>query len=291
MRDKAVFCEYLAKSQHFLAAYAFENIYIWKKLFDIKWQIIKDNLCIFFKDKFGCFLYLPPLGKVKRKAVIKEVFEIMDNFNQNKEISRIENIEGKDLAFYQSGGYVYKEKFPECLCLRTDLVNLKGNKFKHKRAAFNYFVKHYPFQYLPFELKYKEDCLNLYQRWMKKRKAQNCESLYQGMLSDSRICLKVLLDAGAKLDIIGRLVRIGEIIRGFTFGFKLNEETFCILYEITDLSVKGLAQFIFREFCRELSEYKYINIMDDSGLANLKKVKLSYRPLRLIPSYIISRKV
>ena len=40
----------------------------------------------------------------------------------------------------------------------------------------------------------------------------------------------------------------------------------------------------------ELKGYKFINIMDDSGLENLKKVKLSYQPLKLIPAYIAKRK-
>lgn len=91
------------------------------------------------------------------------------------------------------------------------------------------------------------------------------------------------------LNCIGRIVKVDKEIRAFSFGFKLNAQTFCILYEITDLQVKGLAQFIFREFCREMADYKYINIMDDSGLENLKQVKLSYHPIKLVPAYIVQR--
>jgi hypothetical protein len=99
-----------------------------------------------------------------------------------------------------------------------------------------------------------------------------------------------LLDDYSGLKIVGRVVKIDKKIKALTFGFRLAEDTFCILYEITDLSIKGLAQFIFREFCRELADYKYINIMDDSGLENLKKVKLSYHPVKLVPAYIVKRK-
>ena len=61
-----------------------------------------------------------------------------------------------------------------------------------------------------------------------------------------------------------------------------------MLFEITDLSTKGLAQFIYREFCKELMDtYRWINAMDDSGLENLKRVKNAYHPTRLIPSYNI----
>ncbi len=125
---------------------------------------------------------------------------------------------------------------------------------------------------------------------MKERQSQNQDRIYQGMLEDSRNCLKVALDNYASLGFMGRAVKIDKEIKAFTFGFRLNPDTFCILYEIADLSIKGLSQFIFRRFCSELEGYKYINIMDDSGLDNLKKVKLSYYPAKLIPAYIAKRK-
>ena len=38
-----------------------------------------------------------------------------------------------------------------------------------------------------------------------------------------------------------------------------------------------------------MEQYEYVNIMDDSGLENLKAVKESYHPLRLVPAYIADR--
>lgn len=289
IEDKEIFARYLGFSQHRLSVYAFINIYIWRGIFDIYWTLLKENLCVFFKDKTGCFLYLEPLSKRPNPEVIREVFSIMDEFNQNKDISRIENIEEETLPFYRTLGYICKDKPGDYLCQSQDLVQLKGNRFKSKRAAFNYFVKHNKFEYLPFSLKCKNDCLKLYNLWKEKRKAQNLDPFYQGMLEDSLNCLKVLFDDYPFLYTIGRVVKMNGEIKAFTFGFELNPDTFCILYEITDLSIKGLSQFIFRQFCVELKDYRYINIMDDSGLANLKRVKLSYHPQRLISSYIVTR--
>jgi len=290
LKDKKLFRQYLNLSRHGLSVYAFQNIYIWKRLFKIYWVLIENNLCVFFKDKIGCFMYLPPLTKRVNPLVIRECFRIMDGFNQNQDISRIENLEIQDLSFYQGLGYECRHKSDDYLCQRSDLVRLKGNKFKSKRACYNYFVKNYKFRYLPFTLKYKKDCLQLYNSWMKERKNQNPDPIYKSMLEDSRTCFKILLDDYADLDILVRLVRIEQDLKAFTLGFKLNKDTFCILYEIADLSVKGLSQFIFRKFCSELKEYRFINIMDDSGLENLKKTKLSYHPIRLIPAYIAKRK-
>ena len=290
LKDKAIFNKFLGLGRHELSVYAFENIYVWKGLFDIYWTIIEDSLCVFFEDKIGCFLYLAPLSQNKKPEVTKKAFQIMNRLNKNAQISRIENVERQDLSFYEDLGYAWQNKSYDYLCRRQDLVQLKGNRFKSKRACFNYFIKHYAFQYLPFSLKYRDDCIELYNRWMRERKTKNPDHIYQGMLKDSRVCLKNTLDNYADLNFIGRVVRINKEIKAFTLGFKLNSDTFCILYEIADLSIKGLSQFIFRRFSKELGGYKYINIMDDSGIENLKKVKLSYHPIKLIPAYIVKRK-
>ncbi len=289
LKDEALFVKFLSLKKHALSVYAFQNIYIWKDLFDIRWAVIEGNLCVFFKDRIGCFLYIGPQGARLKPEVIQEVFSTMDSYNENPGVSRIENVEAKDIPFYRGLGYVHYQKPGDYLCLRTDLAALRGGRFKSKRADRNYFIKHYQFKFLSFSSADKDSCLKLYGRWMKGRRAQSDDLICRGMLLDSRRCLKILLKDYKKLNFIGRIVKIGNKIKAFSFGFRLNRDTFCILYEITDLSVKGLAQFIFCEFCRQLKGYKYINIMDDSGLENLKQVKLSYHPLAIIPSYVVQR--
>lgn len=290
IKDEKLFAKFLGLKRHGLSTYAFPNIYIWKALFDIRWLIIKDSLCVFFKDKIGGFLYLAPLSKEKNRATFKKAFQVLDTYNSNPEVSRIENVEAGDVQFYRELGYDCTIKSYDYLCERRDLERLEGDRFKSKRACFNYFIKHYDFEYLPFSLKHKDDCLKLYNCWMRQRKNNACDHLYLGMLEDSRLCLENALNNYSGLNLTGRIIKVNKEIRAFTFGFKLNQDTFCILYEITDLAIKGLAQFIFRSFSGELKDYKYINIMDDSGLKNLKRVKLSYHPIRLIPAYIARRK-
>jgi len=289
LKDKGIFVKYLNLTPHRLSVYNFNNIYIWKGLFEIKWAIIENNLCLFFEDKIGAFLYLTPLGMNRNINVIKEVFSILDKINKNKPVSRIENIEQQDLAVYERGGYKISKKSDDYVYRRSDLANFKGNKFKSQRAGFNYFSKNYKFQYLPLSPKDRQGCLELYGCWMDERKSRNPDHTYQGMLTDSRNSLTIALKNYTDLDFSGRIVKINHKIRGFTIGFRLNNHTFCILYEITDLAIKGLSQFIFRQFCRELSAYEYINVMDDSGLENLKKVKLAYHPAELVPAYIAKR--
>jgi len=290
LRDKKEFDKYLSLDIHGLSVYAFANIYIWNDFFDIRWAVIEDSLCVFFKDKIGCFLYLSPLSKARNAAAVKEVFKILDGLNENKEFSHLENIEEKDLKFYNDLGFECSLKSRDYLCKRIDLARLKGDKFKPKRASCNYFAKHYNYSFEPLSLEDREGCFKLHHLWAKQRKAGNPDKIYQGMLGDSSVALKEAFANYSVLDFKGCVVKVNNEVKGFTFGFALNPDTFCVLYEITDLSVKGLAQFIFRSFARELEDYKFINIMDDSGLENLKKVKLSYHPEKLVPAYIVRKR-
>lgn len=290
VRDKKLFNQYLGLKRHELASYAFENIFIWRGIYEISWGVIKNSLCVFFRDRMGCFAYLPPLSKDLNSAVIEEAFRTMDGYNVNQEVSRMENVEERDIPFYQAQGYGCQGKPGDYLCKRSSLEQLRGNLFKSKRAACNYFHKHYKFEYADFSLSYRNACFKLYDQWSRKRGLRNKDPVYRGMLDDGQYVLRELLENYRKLDLTGKIVLVNKQLKGFSFGFKLNPDTFCILFEITDLSIKGLSQFIFREFCRQLKDYTYTNIMDDSCLDNLRIVKQSYRPIRIIPSYIITRK-
>lgn len=169
------------------------------------------------------------------------------------------------------------------------LAGLRGDRYKQQRHAYNGFVAKYPSAKLrPYTAADQDDCLSLYDQWRERRSEKSDDPIYNAMIDDSRSAHRIGISHADVLGLVGRVVRIDGEIRGYTFGYPLGAGTFCVLFEITDLGTKGLAQFIYREFCKELMDtYRWINAMDDSGLANLKRVKRSYHPYRLLPSYNI----
>ena len=235
-------------------------------------------------------MYLPPLSKKPEPSVIHSCFRIMDRFNINKDKSRIESVQENNLTFYQSLKYPCFRKSGEYLYRRKDIASLLGNRFKSKRASYNYFIKHYDFELRLYQRQDMSGCLALYQEWKEQRKGRFSDSVYQAMLEDSFFCQKLAMKNFSRLGLVGYVIRIKNKITGYTFGFPINPKVFCILFEITDLDYKGISVFIFSEFCRQLPDYEYINVMDDSDLENLRRVKLSYHPVRILPSYIIKNK-
>ena len=122
-----------------LSAYALPTHIIWRKLYKIQRGVYNDTLCLFFSDKYGMFMNCPPLGGPHRKDTLEACFDEMDKINTNPAVSRIENIEERDIAWYYSNGYAVVEKFCEYLCNTQRIGLLSGDRFKSQRANVNYF--------------------------------------------------------------------------------------------------------------------------------------------------------
>ncbi|MCG8429857.1 MAG: phosphatidylglycerol lysyltransferase domain-containing protein [Candidatus Omnitrophica bacterium] len=286
---RSLFEKHLRLRSRSLSAYAFENIYLWRSLYDIFWCIIDGSLCVFFRDKLGCFLFLPPLGHRRSHKALNAVWKVLDEKNSCRDGARIENVEEQDRAWFIRAGCRVRRATGDYLCARRALAALRGNAYKSKRSQFNSFKRRYCYTYRPLRLKDISACRTLLEDWQKSRLPAGRSDMYRGLLQDSVRSCTWLLRHWRDAAYTGRVVEVEGRVRAFSFGYALSRNTFCILYEVADLNIKGLAQAVFRHFCEELVSYEFINVMDDSGLDNLKRVKLSYRPVRFIPAYNVTR--
>ncbi|MDP2920901.1 MAG: phosphatidylglycerol lysyltransferase domain-containing protein [Candidatus Omnitrophota bacterium] len=193
-----------------------------------------------------------------------------------------QNGEALEILIETDSGYLdfnSLKKFPDYIYLTKDLAALMGNKYKHKRAGCNHFSKNYKFQHLPYSQNMKSECLKLFSKWAAERKKKFPDLYYHKLLKDSFSAHKLAIENYKTLGLIGHVIKIRGKICAYTFGFELRKDTFCILLEVCDLRFKGIAEFIFREFSKEMLRYRYVNAMDDSGLENLRIAKLSYHPI------------
>ena len=284
--DKSLFDYYARKTSWELSTYAFVPIYVWRELFQFYWTIIDNQLCVFACQNGDYFMPIMPLGKSPSMKAICESYLFMLETNRAKSIARIENVPEALQPFLRDLGFQVFKKETEYLYSTDLLVQLKGTRYKSKRGAYNTFIRNQPDVTLaPYQLEDYSDCLELYELWRQDRRKTSYDPFYQGMLEDSEHAHHVgLLNAG-ELGLEGIVVRIEGKLKGYSFGYPLNNRVYCIIFEITDTRLKGIAQFLFREFCRRKATYPFINAMDDSGLENLKRVKLSYHPAEQIRSY------
>jgi hypothetical protein len=135
-------------------------------------------------------------------------------------------------------------------------------------------------------------CGDLFDRWLDKRRASYEDDIYRAMLVENRPVHRRMIDNAAALGVTGRVVEVNGVLVGYTFGYPLNNETFCVALEVTEPGLKGLAAFIFREFCADadLGPFKFINAMDDFGMPGVAKAKRSWRPVFMENVYSICLK-
>lgn len=283
---------YLKNTEFELSSFSFANIFVWKDFFDFEFEVMDDALCIFAKYEAGVFLYLPPLGRELNLKTIESCFEKMESVNKGNGVSRIENLDNTQISLFDPSIYSIYQKSTEYVYGRNDIVSLQGNKYKSQRHACNYFLSHYNYELIPFDSSLKEECLGLYDEWVESRWNISTDTAFQQMLQDNRRTHQVVFEHHSDLSLTGRVIRIDGKVRAYTFGHELKPDTFCVLLEVADVKYQGLPTFIFKSFCADsqVERFSFINVMDDFGLENIRRVKLSYHPCQMIPTYVVSKK-
>ena len=308
LRAKDIMNEYLKLINVDVSDYTFAGNYIWLSTATGFYTIVNDTFCLFILSSGELSMLLPPLGKKENTyEAILNCFEIMNAHNSNRNYSKIEYVHEDILEgfvdYLEEGTLIYEmlkdflieKKLVDYIYKVDDLIELKGDSYKSKRNEINRFKKIYPeakIEILDLQ-KHGSSVLNLFNKWVKDRTTympkEEVEIFLDGIYFE-RFAIKRLLNDYNNLDVIGLVIYINDEIKGFTVGERINEYTASVIIEKTDFEILGCAQFIFREFTKILKEQygvEYINVGDDMGFENLKKVKMSYRPEKLIPKYTI----
>ncbi len=306
LADRPRFEAALASIDTPLASYAFAFHDIWRELLTYSWAEIEGHVCLFAQYADGLFMPLPPLGskplspegsgegegmRAFSKA-LEQAFAFMRTRNKGSAVTRLENVPEELKPICETLGYRVTPKDSDYLYRTRDLARLTGVRYRSQRAACNRFVREHRYDYGPYRDADRDACLALFEEWADQKARRGMDSVERQMLADSESAHRGALTRHEALGLVGRVVRVGERIRAYTFGYRRNPAVFCVLLEVTDRHLHGLAEFIFRESCREAvaQGYEFVNTMDDSGLPSLASSKQAYHPVRLVPSYIVSER-
>jgi Fe-S-cluster containining protein len=288
----------LAQTGTPLSAYHLAPHLVWRSLFSYRWAELAGHLCLFAENSDGMFMPLPPLPlhltphASRLTEAIGQAMKIMRERNHRSAVTRIENIPEELKPELEALGYRLIAKDWDYLYRASDLANLKGDRYKSQRAACNRFARSHQLRYEPYRDEYRDACLTLFADWAAQQTARPLDESARHMLRDCEAAHREALVCHEALKLVGRVVWVDGAVRAYTFGYERPASVFCVLFEVADRTIAGLAQFIFREVCREGAErgYAFINTMDDSGLPTLARSKMAYRPVRLLSSYIATER-
>lgn len=272
------------------AAYAFPYHYMWTSLLPYWWLESHETIFLFAQSPDGWFMPLLPLGPRPLDQSVDEAFMLMRQWNGPSPVSRIDNVPGPqkrgleraDLRFQQKGGdYLYQAE---------RLAVLAGDHYKSQRALCNRVERERVIVIEPYRESHQAGCRSLHERWAAQKQGGNLDSMGRLLLEDAKAAHGRVFAEHERMGLSGTVGVVDNRIAAYTFGYWLTPSTWCVLLEVADRSIPGLAQWLFRETCRTAVRQgaTYINAMDDAGLAGLREAKSAYRPTAVIDAWALT---
>ena len=273
--------------------------YIWRNTHDLSWQIIEGYLCIaglgtLETEEKEYFMSFPLTNTgdydIKRvKASIEKAKRIFGEKGKQFELSLIPAslVPILKQVFGDSVEVEHTRDDDDYIYLKDELINLSGRKLHQKKNHLNYFLRNYEFTYEEATPEMVPEIME-YIRGKNEYKLGETPEEWKEILELETVAIEELLKFVGKGLLTG-IIRINDKISAVTFGefAKTNsKETVIVHVEKADDRIRGLYQAINNEFCKRLPrETVYVNREEDMGLENLRKTKLSYKPVKLAEKY------
>jgi hypothetical protein len=212
----------------------------------------------------------------------------MRRWNGRSAVSRVENVPPQLSPNLEAMGFRLAPKDPDYLYRADALARLAGDRYKSQRALCNRVEREGGVRIEPYHPRDRGECRHLLEKWASQKRAQGSDPYAKLLLEDAGSAHEVAFSHAQDLNLSGSVLAVQGRLCGYTFGYWLNKTTWCVLLEVTDRTVPGLAQYLFRDTCRKaLSKgAEYINTLDDSGLIGLRESKDAYHPIARSQSFI-----
>ena len=302
---KPYFDEACARLNVALSDYSFANNVIWLAQASGFYQIIEGCYCLFALNGNGLTMLLPPLGEPSRQErALRICLKIMDLYNPSPAQARLDFVYQDFLKVVDtdllSGAPLINGELwhvevtnPDYIYRTQDLIELKGNSYKTKRNEINQFRRAHPNHSLvPFSRTHEAEARALVNTWMQNRLQTIPDGSFETFVYNIEMERKAIQRAITlydQLGLEGLSLFIDGKLEGFTFGERLNRDVANVLIEKTNFNIQGAAQYLFREFSKVFADCTYINVGDDLGFENLRRVKMSYRPAMFGEKIILRR--
>ena len=306
--DKPIFDAAFSRLKAPVSDYAFPGTFIWGSSLKILWARLDRHLCVFANGTGDLTLLLPPIPEAGASETdlcdcVGRAFEIMDRYNDRfaeRARSRIEYVSDELLERFSAAPRLTLSAAPmagDYIYDMARMIDLAGGNLKSKRHARGKFVRDFPsHRTVPLNDSHVADCLGLLDLWV-----QNGDDAHEGEVNDAhigtdllrhrdRLATQAALETRESLGIKGMVLLVDDKLVGFTLGHAISPSQAFILIEKTHPDYPGSAQFIFSEFCRQYwSDYPECNVGDDWGIPSLRFTKQSYRPVRMLSKYVLTR--
>ncbi len=298
IEDRPLLEEYLNAYDYKTSGLSFSALYMWRNINFFSWKIAGDYLLLAgishleLEDGIIEPFLFPPLtktGTYEPEGVRKALYEAKEIFEKSGHPFSIRLLPFHMIDIIKEacpGEMKYIDDRPnhDYVYLRQDLVQLKGRDYHGKKNHLNYFHKNFAYEYVPLTSDMAGDAMRFIDEFNRRKEVPEHEMQMLKMEEEA------MADVFRNLEKVGYLagaILIDGKIQALSIGGRLNKNTVTVHVEKANVKYRGLYQAINQEFCKNIPEWvKYLNREEDMGIPNLRKAKLSYKPVKMIEKYI-----
>ncbi|MBZ5707825.1 DUF2156 domain-containing protein [Nannocystis pusilla] len=290
---KPVFDRALAAAGVSLSDYSFANNMCWQLSQRLFIASLAGSLGLFAERDGVLSMPLPPLGPPwQQAAALEACVALLERANDGALVGELRFVSPEFVARLREHGDGWLRghalevlpESPDFFYRRSEMVELRGARYKSKRNDINQLLRTYPSARVePLRQGDAEAVRLLGHLWLSQRGDHERDHARD----EEAFALAAAMQHFDALGLFGVRLVIGDTLAGITLGERLPTGVVNVLFEKTDLDVPGASQFIFREFCRGLDDDALINTGDGAGSPSLVRAKESYRPVQLGDKYLV----
>jgi len=288
--------EFLGGFEYKTSGLSFTSLYMWRDINQFSWQIIGDYLCIaglshleVYKSEPFLFPPLTKNGHYNPASLRKTIYEAKRIFEEKgfefgirlmpKHMKPIVQEACPDeMDFFDD-----RPNYDYVYC-KQSLIELRGREFHSKKNHLNYFLNNYTYEYVPLTSDMAGKAMQFIREFNERKNLPPHEMKLLKM--EERAMLHVFENIEKVGYIAGAIIIDGKI-EAISIGGKINKNTVTVHVEKANTGYRGLYQAINNEFCKHLpEEITLVNREEDMDIPNLRKAKLSYKPVWLEESHI-----
>lgn len=288
--------EYLTSFEYRTSGLSFSSLYMWRNENEFTWEIFGDYLILsgisHLEIEEHEYFIFPPLtktGTYDPEGVKEAILAAREHFHErNQKFSMrlipAHMIDILEAAFPNQLDFIEDRPNYDYLYLKKDLAELKGRTYHSKKNHLNYFLNNYQYEYVAL----RPDMLDIVSDFLKDFNARkNVPEHEKHWLKMEESAMHDVVRNLDKLDYIAGAIIIDGKVEAFTIGGRSGQHTVTVHVEKANSNIRGLYQAINNEFCLHLEDsIEYVNREEDMGIENLRKAKLSYKPVELVEKYI-----
>ena len=284
IEDRAAIERYTMRSGTTNCDLAFANMFCWLHIYRSAWAEVDGFLVIRFhidgSERIG---YMQPIGEGDFTHVIPLLREDAHALGQRLRLIGLTD-QGCDrlrTTYPEAFAFESDRALSDYLYSADDLRNLPGRRYQPKRNHINRFTAEHPdYRYEELTPNRFEECMRLERAWRRTHEGHTSE------LCAEQVAMQRGFAHYAELGLQGGCIYVGERLAAFTYGSAVNDNTFDTHFEKADTAYDGAFTVINKLFAEHLpARFTHINREEDLGLDGLRRAKLSYHPVAIVPKY------